>query len=932
MTVYTKELRDFIQGAPALMGLETEFVYAARTIESSIGILKDFGIIGEPFSGKRQFCRMLKRWMEHRGYICDIRDINNSSQFNGDIVFLLDSEPYNPNRIPQEDARRKTQIGAFSSNGVFVVYTSTRPGLGAGETMRFGGISEDDSLRILEVMTGYKNGIMEAGSRMMVPLPESLLIVKSICNRLIGERNNDAEAIGMVMSSPQRTGRAMDVIPPGDLKMWRGLYGMRPNILWMASRCGMRYFIPDEFEAVYSRNVVECGLATRNGPGLVFSEAMCALSYGIWGEPDYVFYRYVLDKNIQALESCKSLPQMFYDDAIRQTEIILEPELAFRIGLDKVLHYIMELIRHRVYDKNKPLSCIYLVKNSKSLKHYRKLFADLEANVLAEGSWDPTIRDAVTNMVTNNHVAAGPDYISELCRDLKIYIAREIKATVHGSLIPGLIKDPKGAVKMNGLTTVKLMDNICTIISKFSLSNQGQISQRQGCCDEDTFKHKDKFWKLFDEIREEVDRNVLDIDSHYYYLAKYQTTRTTMGFQKTLAPRTDLSESLRQTTWVHLLWDEFEVNARWFNIVTINGYAESSRLIDWIHYINETNRVYPLCEFKPVNEEIDFSSIAMYAELLNPKIFELGTQFEDPKWYMTNYGMENDDRSVIYLNKSKIRIDWENAMGWKDTYGEWKKNYEAAEKAPDKNDELMLMNLRKDLFHYHRLYCEMNDPIAKSELGEMEMKHRSINLGSYWDIYALITLELSRAELLCDHVVKSQEYLGIVKQMEARGMLDPDAILYRASLMDTEARIGFRMGAKRSAIRQMEDLRRLCLANGLVSQYVITGVHLLEAYGSDDNDPVNNVGSHRIEGRKLRDELRLYSKMLVPEKNAGGEKASHYRLVRQIILKGIRAVEAEEVSASEVSSGHKDAISGQVENSDNQSAEAQSDSSGNLQP
>ena len=320
-------------------------------------------------------------------------------------------------------------------------------------------------------------------------------------------------------------------------------------------------------------------------------------------------------------------------------------------------------------------------------------------------------------------------------------------------------------------------------------------------------------------------------------------------------------------------------------------------MIKCIDYIHDVNSSYPLCEFKPVNEEMDFSSVTMYSELLNPVIFKI--KFEKPNWYKDkiNYKLGDQDRSVIYSKKTDRCIKWENSTNWDEVTNEVSDEVSDDEKKSwmdyidstlnaEEVDELIQMNLRKDLFHYFRLYCEADSENMNRHIEKMEEIHRQIDPDFYWQIFAQITLELSRAELLCNRTVKSQEYFNIVKKMNADGFTDSDSVLNRVAYLDTEARIEYALGKKRSAIRKMEDLRKMCSEYGLVSQYVVIGTHLYNAYGPENIE--DGKSNRRIGKRRLEEELNNYLSMLENSVESKESEICGYKLIMTIIKNTIK--------------------------------------------
>lgn len=855
-----EELRSFIRECPTLVGHESEFIYAVHTIDASEGIYADLGILGEPFSGKRQFCLALKRWFDRVGKRCGLLRMEDNSAFEGDIVFLLDSDSVDDSSTWLD--KRRQRVASFASQSIFVVYTSVAKVFGSGETITLKELKRDDFFRMIGEVTGYGNEVAAISDKLNIPAPTSLLIAKSVCNRLLGVNAMTPDIVGEVLDMQSRQRRATSIIPRTELDLWRSRFVDKDLETWKATRCGIRFFIMDE-------SLVSLGLASKDGSGIKFSEAMCALAHGIWGEPDGSDYRNAMKLNIEALHSGYRLPQIFFDDAIRLSTSVLVPEMAMNIGLDFVFFYIMELVRHRVYDKNRPLSCMVLLQNAKSLKDIKDIFNRLENELIQEGHWDNNLKDALDRIAVNN-----PSYGIDRTKfsEIKGFIAMEVKVTISSKILKRIVSSN------NGIKTDPIIDGLyrflCDVIGSFengrsfgvgSYSPHG-LSESKGCYD-----------RLLHEMRRAIDFIMLDVEETFKE-EKDCDTRTVMGFQKTIIPKDVIESNSRQSPWVHLLWDEFEVNARWVNLKTVYGYADSAQLIRRIDYIHQVNRTYPLNRFKPVNDEIDFSSITMYSELLNPEMFNVYEKFRehDPTWYGSNYKLKDFDRSIIYYRKSECRVRWEKAEEWKDVYEVWEKVYGDAEKAKDRNDDLMHLNLLRDLFHYFRLYCEYDAENMGSMIGKMEIRHRGLDPGPKDVGYALITLELCRAELLCGHTVKSMEYLDIVKTMEANGEVDANSTLYKVAFMDAEARLEYTLGKTRSAIRKMEDMRAECMINGFVSQYVISGKHLYKMYGSEyvvsddrlykmnrNGGRVSSNSSRRISMKRLYDELDLYVKKLM---------------------------------------------------------------------
>ena len=862
-----KDLREFVREHPALIGHESEFIYAVYTIDASIGIYSDLGVLGEPFSGKRQFCLALKRWFEERGKKCGILRMDDSSTFSGDIIFLLDSEPVDDD--PAWSDRRRQRVASFASENVFVVYTSTAMIFGSGEVISLKELNEDDFFRLVGEVTGHGREIATVSENMHVPIPTSLLIAKSVCNGLMGLRGGTPDDIAKVLDTRSRQRRAKAIIPQTELDSWKARFDDGEKLkswealkTWKASRCGMRFFTGDD------EGLVGLGIASREGSGFMFSESMRALSYCIWGEPQGSDYHEAIQSTLDTIHSGCDPPQAFYDDAIRLTTTVLDKRMAMDIGLDFTLYYVMELVRHRVYDKNRPLSCKVLLQNADALKKIKEDFENLENSLSKMTCWDSQLAAALKNAVNNN-----TQYdIDKIGLDkIKRFIAREIKSTVSSETLTRL--NIPGANLEADEQLVKVYEHVCDVIETFNAANSTEdwTCSRYGLSDSEK-----NYSKFLHAIRKSIDTRLLEIQERYVE-EKDCSTNTVMGFQKTIEAINELEEDSRQSPWVHLLWDEFEVNARWVNLKTVYGYAESSTLIRCIDYIHEVNTTYPLSRFKPVNEEIDFSSISMYSELLDPEMFILDEKFVQASWYeeKNNYGLDELDRSVIYLKKSRCRISWERRMEWNGVYEQWEEIYDAAEKATDRNDKLMRMNLLRDLFHYFRMYCECDSKGMSSKLGELEKIHRKMDSEPLKVIYALSTLELSRAELLCGHKVKSMEYLDIVRTMEANSEVDNKSALYRVALMDTEASLEFELGRTRSAIRRMEDMRSECMTNGLVSQYVVAGKHLYEMYGQyGDSGNINR----RISRERLKGELKCYADKLKDQ-----EVGKKYQLVLDII-------------------------------------------------
>ena len=853
-----EELRSFIRECPTLMGHESEFIYAVHTIDASDGIYADLGILGEPFSGKRQFCLALKRWFDRVGKSCGLLRMEDNSAFEGDIVFLLDSDSVDDSSTWLD--KRRQRVASFASQSIFVVYTSVAEVFGSGETVTLKELKRDDFFRMTGEVTGYGKEIAAISDKLNIPIPTSPLIAKSVCNRLLGVNAMTPDIVGEVLDMQSRQRRATSIIPRTELDLWRSQFVNRKLDTWKATRCGIRFFTRDE-------GLASLGLASKDGSGIRFSEAMCALAHGIWGEPDGLDYRNAMKLNIEALHSGCQLPQVFFDDAIRLSTSLLVPEMAMSIGLDFVLFYIMELVRHRVYDKNRPLSCIVLLQNAKALKDIKGIFESLENELIQEDHWDNNLKDALDRIAVNN-----PSYGINRTKLSKIkrFIAREVKVTISSKILGRM------AGSNNGIKTEPVIDGLyrllCDVIGSFENGRSfgfGPYSHRG------LSGSKGYYDRLLHEIRRAIDLIMLDVEETFKE-EKDCDTRTVMGFQKTMTSRDVIELNSRQSPWVHLLWDEFEVNARWVNLKTVYGYAESGQLIRRIDYIHQVNRTYPLKRFKPVNDEIDFSSITMYSELLDPEMFNVYERFEKhgPGWYVNNYRLTISDRSVIYYRKSRCRVRWEKAEEWDGVYKDWKSVFEGAKKAKDRNDDLMHLNLLRDMFHYFRLYCEYDAKNMSSKIGGMEIIHRGLDPGPNDVGYALITLELCRAELLCGHTVKSMEYLDIVKTMEANGEVDANSTLYKVAFVDAEARLEYTLGKTRSAIRKMEDMRAECMTNGFVSQYVISGKHLYKMYDSEyvvtdehlykkirNGDSSNS--SRRISMKRLYDELDLYVKKLM---------------------------------------------------------------------
>ena len=884
------ELDNFIKNNPNLIGREREFVYAVQMIEDSLGTSADFGIIGEPFIGKRQFCRALYKWFKNKRLKCKIQDVRDNVAFYGDIVFLLDADPCDPKDSTKDDAYRE-KIKSYASKGNFVVYSSTKTNLGSGETLILQNLSSERSLLIIENLTGYSDMVASVSKRMQIPIPESPLIVKSLSNNLLGCMADDAKQIEHLLDLHARQKLASSFIPRNELDEWRKVYGKINSRCWKASRCGMRFFIRNDDTKDELDDLVRCGIAKREGPGILFSEAMCTLSHGIWGEPCEEDYRDALTLNLDAIKTNEELPNIFYDDAVRITPIILDVSMAMKIGVDMVLLYIMELIRYRVYDKNHPLACIYLSKNSESLKTIKKRFDELEKKLIASTDWDDSLKDAIDNLISNNH-PVNPIDPKKALEEIKSFIAREIKSTVNQNAFKTLSTTFDGTLRHDDLSgkTYKLEDvyeYVCIIISLYRQGRQNTCIHKKSRCD-DKSEFRKEFEELFSMIRLMIDIVVISIDEKFEKDDKCKT-RTVMGFQKTLPDIDGVDRRTRQTPWTHLLWDEFEINARWFNLTTIDGYKESSRLIKCIDYIHDVNSSYPLCEFKPVNEEMDFSSVTV--------IFKI--KFEKPNWYKDkiNYKLGDQDRSVIYSKKTDRCIKWENSTNWDEVTNEVSDEVSDDEKKSwmdyidstlnaEEVDELIQMNLRKDLFHYFRLYCEADSENMNRHIEKMEEIHRQIDPDFYWQIFAQITLELSRAELLCNRTVKSQEYFNIVKKMNADGFTDSDSVLNRVAYLDTEARIEYALGKKRSAIRKMEDLRKICSEYGLVSQYVVIGTHLYNAYGPENIE--DGKSNRRIGKRRLEEELNNYLSMLENSVESKESEICGYNLIMTIIKNTIK--------------------------------------------
>lgn len=872
------ELKDYIRENPSLIGHENEFIYAVYTIEASIGIHADLGIMGEPFSGKRQFCIALKKWFDRKGLICGILKMDDDSTFDGDVVFLLDSDPVKTDSDWKE--KREARIRSFASGNTFVVYTSVVEVFGTGETIALKELKQEDFLRLIREISGYEEEIAAFSEQMNIPLPRSPLIAKSVCNHLLGFSGVTSDSIGEIMEMHKRQRGAVTIIPKTERDLWKNefeSYNPEPKT-WKATRCGVRFFIKDD-------GLTEYGICSREGSGFVFSETMCALSHCIWGEPNDSDYSDAIQLNIEALKSENDLPQIFYDDAIRLSTSVLNPKKVMEIGLDLVLFYIMNLVRYRVYDSNRQLSCAVLLQNAKALKEIKDIFEELEKDLIKDKRWDKPLEDALNKAIKKN------SYKNIEKEKIKKFIAREIKTTVSSDKLKEWINNKlKPADVINEMFINEVCEQIVSVVD----SSDGWSCYEFGLTDDEK-----EYSKLLQAIRNTVDNKLLDIKDDFKFKEDEEGhTRTVMGFQKTISDGNNkMEQGSRQSPWVHLLWDEFEINARWVNLKTVNGYADSSRLINCIDYIHEVNKTYPLSRFKPVNEEIDFSSIKMYSELLDLETFNLYNEFKDSQWYKTNYELEKNDRSVIYLEKSKCRVRWEKGEDWKTISGVWDELYEEANKAKCQNDSLMLINLLGDLFHYFRLYCERDEKKMRGYLKDMEDKHRkshkeldreSLKVG-----YALITLELSRAELLCGQTVKSMEYLDIVRSMEANDEVDVNSAPYRVALMDTEARLEFDQGKIRSAIRKMEDMRSECLTNGLVSQYVVAGKHLYimyDNYGNLGNANSRNGNSdcsnRRISKDRLRKELERYVQKLEEQKEEKNEEKkdySRYQLVLDII-------------------------------------------------
>ncbi len=888
------ELDNFIKNNPNLIGREREFVYAVQMIEDSLGTSADFGIIGEPFIGKRQFCRALYKWFKDKRLKCKIQDVRDNVAFYGDIVFLLDADPCDPKDSTKDDAYRE-KIKSYASRGNFVVYSSTKTNLGSGETLVLQNLSSERSLLIIENLTGYSDMVASVSKRMQIPIPESPLIVKSLSNNLLGCMADDAKQIEHLLDLHARQKLAASFIPRNELDEWRKVYGKINSRCWKASRCGMRFFIRNDDTKDELDGLVRCGIAKTEGPGILFSEAMCTLSHGIWGEPCAEDYRDALTLNLDAIKTNKELPNTFYDDAVRITPIILDVSMAMKIGIDMVLLYIMELIRYRIYDKNHPLACIYLLQNSESLKELKKKFDCIEKKLIAETRWDPDLRTAI-NEFMENYAPANSIKLDDALSEIKKFIAREIKCTVNQEMLVSLssevhrTSDPSHTSYVTDIS--ELYEKICTLIRNF----ENHPVDYKSKCDGSGLDFKREFEELFSEIRLLIDGTMITVDITFEKDENCKT-RTVMGFQKTLPSIKGVDDRTRQTLWTHLLWDEFEINARWFNLTTIDGYRESSRLIKCIDYIHDVNSSYPLCEFKPVNEEMDFSSVTMYSELLNPVIFKI--KFEKPNWYKDkiNYKLGDQDRSVIYSKKTDRCIKWENSTNWDEVTNEVSDEVSDDEKKSwmdyidstlnaEEVDELIQMNLRKDLFHYFRLYCEADSENMNRHIEKMEEIHRQIDPDFYWQIFAQITLELSRAELLCNRTVKSQEYFNIVKKMNADGFTDSDSVLNRVAYLDTEARIEYALGKKRSAIRKMEDLRKMCSEYGLVSQYVVIGTHLYNAYGPENIE--DGKSNRRIGKRRLEEELNNYLSMLENSVESKESEICGYKLIMTIIKNTIK--------------------------------------------
>ena len=890
------ELDNFIKNNPNLIGREREFVYAVQMIEDSLGTSADFGIIGEPFIGKRQFCRALYKWFKDKRLKCKIQDVRDNVAFYGDIVFLLDADPCDPKDSTKDDAYRE-KIKSYASRGNFVVYSSTKTNLGSGETLVLQNLSSERSLLIIENLTGYSDMVASVSKRMQIPIPESPLIVKSLSNNLLGCMADDAKQIEHLLDLHARQKLASSFIPRNELDEWRKVYGKINSRCWKASRCGMRFFIRNDDTKDELDGLVRCGIAKTEGPGILFSEAMCTLSHGIWGEPCAEDYRDALTLNLDAIKTNEKLPNSFYDDAVRITSIILDVSMAMNIGIDMVLLYIMELIRYRIYDKNHPLACIYLLQNSESLKELKKKFDYIEKKLITETKWDSDLRTAINDFM-ENYAPADSIKLDDALSEIKKFIAREIKCTVNQRMLASLssevqrTSDPSHISYVAGIP--ELYEEICTLIRNFD--NLYCLVDYKSKCEGAGLDFRREFKELFSGIRLLIDGTMITVDKTFEKDENCKT-RTVMGFQKTLPSIKGVDDRTRQTLWTHLLWDEFEINARWFNLTTIDGYRESSRLIKCIDYIHDVNSSYPLCEFKPVNEEMDFSSVTMYSELLNPVIFKI--KFEKPNWYKDkiNYKLGDQDRSVIYSKKTDRCIKWENSTNWDEVTNEVSDEVSDDEKKSwmdyidstlnaEEVDELIQMNLRKDLFHYFRLYCEADSENMNRHIEKMEEIHRQIDPDFYWQIFAQITLELSRAELLCNRTVKSQEYFNIVKKMNADGFTDSDSVLNRVAYLDTEARIEYALGKKRSAIRKMEDLRKMCSEYGLVSQYVVIGTHLYNAYGPENIE--DGKSNRRIGKRRLEEELNNYLSMLENSVESKESEICGYKLIMTIIKNTIK--------------------------------------------
>lgn len=822
-TYDAERVNAFIKSNLVLRGRKKEFSYAVRAISSSFHArVRVFGIVGEPLIGKRAFCHELECYFRSAGMSCAFCDTGDPLTFTGDIVFVADTDrrPECPDEL----------YARFSASGCFVVYTSCCI-IGDGDYIRLHDYSDEDVLSIIGERTGFRDMVEESVRRTGVGLPTSPIVLDACCREMLSSDVIDNVTMDSILEPDYRRSAAMDLVPFAEARYWADRIPRdEGGHDWELAAFGSNYTGKEPLPKLRENNIVH-----REGQGYTFSEGMCVLAKRMvqveGGDPDELL-RESLERSRRVFIGEKVYPPSFVSSQIALSRMILDPDMYVSAGLDLVARYLMDMIRFRVFDKDKPMSIVYLEGITDRLGRLKQMFVEAGKGFVEALKKDSRALPSLTQVYGQ--------LTEEDCGEL----AMEITATMPSQVLETFVRC--GTVDDTWVARITGRLNKAVSVAEGSIPSEAVRTIVDSV--HDTFLSEIPEWKL------DEDKRCTIIAAEHVCELK--------------------DNRMRWTPWVLVNWVEYEVNSRRYNLESSYGFRNTLRLKRYLERSHQYTRIYPLDVLKPLNEDLDYSSAMMFSETLDPALFDIARGTDDDL-YERHYGTK-DFRSVAYMHRVKCRQMWESNEDWDRVCIEWQK---AMGYAVCHEDELMTANLYTDIFHYFRLYCEIDKDAMSSKEHGMEVMYADMRSDRYFNHAAEVSLDMCSAELFLGNTVKANHYFEQADMFSREKAFNPDSLLYRTLRLDTEAHMDQHRHRHVQAIRKMEELAEVCARNGLRTRLLLTKARLLCIYLQRAGGMTNRSVSaedlredlesfvNRMESRGRRDftTVRTILEMYLPE-------------------------------------------------------------------